>query len=235
MTLELLLTIQSHDSEIDRIRYESTALPELEELAEFEGVRQGHIGKAQVLQERRDAIGAAQKKIESEVQTVRKRRESESERLYSGTVTAHKDLVAIQEELDMLKERQNGLEDLVLEQMELAEPVDDEIDAVNRDITACDIQIEEVKTRIAAARSELDVQIEEQQAKRETVASEVSEELLGIYEKARKAGGGLGVARLAQRRCMGCRIEIPAVKLQALRSADEGEIIYHDCGRILVR
>lgn len=234
MTLELLLEIQAHDTEIDRIEYLRKTLPELEELATAQNTRSAHIATQEEIQIRRDTIAKKQGEIEAEVKTVRQRRDSENERLYSGTVTAHKDLVAIQEELDMLAQRQNDLEDLILEQMELAEPVDAELEQVTAEITAVDITIEEIKTRIGIAEAELDTEIAKERSAREAIEINVSPELIEVYERARKAGGGLGVARLAQKRCMGCRVELPSVKLQELRDSDEGQIIYHDCGRILI-
>lgn len=235
MTLELLLQIQQHDTEIDRSEYLRKTLPELEELEVNKKHHEELAAKRAELLSARGAVSDEQKRLEAEVKSVSDRRKSENERLYSGTVTAHKDLVAIQEELDMLAERQDSIEELVLEQMLLAEPIDVEIAEVDAAVEKLDIAKEEILTRVAERNSEIDDEIALEAQKKAEIVGQVSDELLEIYEKTRKERGGLAVVELKQKRCMGCRLELPAVQYESVRAEPADAVIYHDCGRILVR
>jgi len=61
-------------------------------------------------------------------------------------------------------------------------------------------------------------------------------DLLSLYERVRAASGGVGAARLYQRRCEGCRLELNATERGRIRAApDDAVIRCEECGRILVR
>ena len=52
----------------------------------------------------------------------------------------------------------------------------------------------------------------------------------------RQNAGGVGAARLYQRRCEGCRLELPPSDINRIRAAAENEVVRcEECGRILVR
>ncbi len=69
----------------------------------------------------------AQKAAEDEAATVEEKAVEVDRMLYGGTITAAKELEAYQADLAMLKERQSSLEDVALEQMERAEPLEAEL------------------------------------------------------------------------------------------------------------
>ena len=62
------------------------------------------------------------------------------------------------------------------------------------------------------------------------------ENLLALYSKLRAQNAGVGAARLYQRRCDGCRIELGVTDLNAVRSAPKDTVVRcENCARILVR
>ena len=86
--------------------------------------------------------------------------------------------------------------------------------------------------RVAAIDDEADVE----QSARADAAAGVPGDLLALYEKIRDASGGVGAARLYQRRCEGCRLELTPADLGRIRAAGEDAVLRcEECGRILVR
>ena len=85
---------------------------------------------------------------------------------------------------------------------------------------------------MAALRAEA----EGEQRERDQAASGVPGQLITLYERIRENSGGIGAARLYQRRCEGCQLSIPPNDLNRIRSAPVDEVIRcEECGRILVR
>ena len=60
--------------------------------------------------------------------------------------------------------------------------------------------------------------------------------LVGLRAAARRASGGVAVARLHGARCEGCHLEIPSAELEEVRRAPADAIVScPECLRILVR
>ena len=61
-------------------------------------------------------------------------------------------------------------------------------------------------------------------------------DLIALYEKVREQNGGVGAARLHQRRCEGCRLELNTIDIGRFRAAADDEVLRcEECRRILVR
>jgi predicted nucleic acid-binding Zn-ribbon protein len=142
----------------------------------------------------------------------------------------------MQEEIDSLARRQRELEDEVLEIMEAAEPLLEEVDRLEglRDGHAAEAA--RLGALIAAAEAEIDGELAGVMGERNELASGVPDDLLTTYERLRDRLGGVGVARLEGAQCMGCHLSLPATEVDAVRRAAPGTLVFHEeCGRILVR
>lgn len=71
---------------------------------------------------------------------------------------------------------------------------------------------------------------------REVVAGSIPADLLKLYDKLRVKEGGVGAAKLFQRRCEGCRLELNITELNEVRAAAADAVVRcENCRRILVR
>ena len=71
---------------------------------------------------------------------------------------------------------------------------------------------------------------------RRDAAAGVPAELLALYEKVRAHSGGVGAARIYQRRCEGCRLELNNTEIGRIRSADPVAVLRcEECSTILIR
>ena len=156
------------------------------------------------------------------------------QRLHSGTVSA-RDLGALQGELDQLGKRLSVLETKQLEALETYEDLsgkyselqvrEGEIRAFGRELTA--------KRDSEFAR--IDAETSQVTQRREQLAASLSQSLVQIYERARKATGGLGVVGLYGARSEPT-IEISPQELAAIRAAArDAVIVSEETEAIIVR
>ncbi|MEM7094327.1 MAG: C4-type zinc ribbon domain-containing protein [Actinomycetota bacterium] len=236
MTLAQLLVLQAHDSAMDRLRHQRAQLPELQAIADCDD-EAAHLHEHRaVLEEQRHALSREQKRHEDEVAIIEDRRASENDRLYSGTVTAHKDLQAIQAELDVLAQRQEAIEDQVLELMEQAEPLDEGLASFDTRLAQVAERRLGIETQLAESEAAIDAEISSEQDDRERAASEVDAGLLGAYERTRADLGGIAVGRLNGKTCEGCHLQLSAVDFDRIRKEPADAVIpCPECERILVR
>ncbi len=167
---------------------------------------------------------------------MRQRAARDQKRLDSGQVTNPKDLENLQSEIASLARRQGDLEDVVLEVMERHEAATERAAELAQRVDAVQAKAEDAVVRRDAALSELDSEAGTVRAERESAAAAVPAELLKLYEKIREQQGGVGAARLYQRRCEGCQLELNITELNDVRSAPEDAVLRcENCRRVLVR
>lgn len=231
-----LLGVQERDTATDRLQHRKQTLPERAELAALED-RLAAVG-AQMAEAagRRDQVGRRQAELERELAASEARIVQIEKRMYSGEVTAMRDLQAMAAEVESLRGRVSSLEDLALAAMDEREPLDAEVDrlAVERDEFAS--QAEGLRQAIAEAETALDAEMVEEQREREALVARLPADLVATYDRLRARLGGVGVARLEHGSCMGCHLRLPAVEIERLKRLPPDALAFCDqCGRILVR
>ena len=230
-----LLDLQDLDTTLAQLDHRARSLPEIIDITDLEA-REVEL-EAEVVRTQ-TALSDLDREItraEEAVQVVRDRAARNQERLDAGTGTA-KSLQGLQSELESLARRQDMLEE---EQLEVMERAEEARTAAQSAVEARD----EVAARLTELRQARDEKLatitgerDQLAAGRDSIVAELAPDLLALYERIRTQTGGAGAARIAQRRCDGCRLELNAVELSRLRKAAEDEVLRcEDCGRILVR
>jgi uncharacterized protein len=177
-----------------------------------------------------------QTKAEQDVDQVRQRAVRDQQRLDSGAVTSPRDLENLQREITSLAKRQGDLEDVVLEVMERRESAQNRAADLTERAGAVQGSIDDATARREAACEELDAQRDTAVKERAVVAESVPADLLKLYEKLREQQGGVGAARLYQRRCEGCQLELNITEINEVRAAASDAVLRcENCRRILVR
>ncbi|OEU88632.1 hypothetical protein DB35_17030 [Streptomyces abyssalis] len=231
-----LLDVQALDTRLTQLAHKRKNLPEHEEIQSLE---------ADLLQVR-DLLVASrteegdtareQTKAESDVDQVRQRAARDQKRLDSGQVTNPKDLENLQSEIASLARRQGDLEDVVLEVMERHEAATERAAELAQRVEAVEAKTEDAVARRDAALQEIDAEAGTVRGERESAAGSVPADLLKLYEKIREQQGGVGAARLFQRRCEGCQLELNITELNEVRQAPQDAVLRcENCRRVLVR
>ncbi|MFJ8078492.1 zinc ribbon domain-containing protein [Streptomyces sp. NPDC096176] len=231
-----LLDVQALDMRLSQLAHKRKSLPEH---AEIESLTKD-------LTQLRDLLVAAQTeesdtareqtKAEQDVDQVRQRATRDQQRLDSGAITSPKDLENLQREIVSLAKRQGDLEDIVLEVMERRESAQERVAELIERVSSVQNKVDAATTRRDTAQAELDAETASVTKEREVVSGSVPADLMKLYEKLRVQQGGVGAARLFQRRCEGCRLELNITELNEVRAAAPDTVLRcENCRRILVR
>ncbi|MEU8511530.1 C4-type zinc ribbon domain-containing protein [Kitasatospora sp. NPDC048722] len=231
-----LLDLQAIDSKLDQLAHRRRSLPEH---AEIEKATADHTAL-------KDLVVAAQAqqgdtareltKAEQDVEQVRARSARNQQRLDSGAITSPKDLENLQHEIGSLAKRQGDLEEVVLDVMERLESAQTRVTELTARLEHSTVVLTEAEGRRDAAFAEIDAEADKVKRDRETVAAVVPADLMKLYAKLRETQGGVGAARLYQRRCEGCRTEFSITELNAIKAEPADKVVRcENCSRILVR
>ncbi|WP_093784376.1 zinc ribbon domain-containing protein [Actinacidiphila guanduensis] len=231
-----LLEVQALDSRIAQLEHRRRNLPEHAELEQL-GADLAQLRDLLVAARTEDSDTAReQTKAEQDVDQVRQRAVRDQQRLDSGMVTSPKDLENLQRELASLAKRQSDLEDVVLEVMERREAAQERAAELAGRVESLEAKVVEAEQRKTAALEAIDAEGFSVAKDREVLAAEVPADLIKLYDKLRAQQGGVGAARLYQKRCEGCRLELNITELNELRAAPADEVVRcENCRRILVR
>ncbi len=230
-----LLELQAADTFLAQQDHRRKTLPELAAIAQREERASAVHNDIVDTETRISDVAGEQRRLENEVEAVRTRAARDEQRLQLGGLPA-KDLAGLQHELTTLARRQSTLEDELLEVMEQREQADTSLTQLISQRTVLESEQAELGASRDAVFAEIDAASAERGAQRESIAAELPEDLLALYERAREHGGGVGAAMLRHRRCEGCRIELSGSELASVRRAGPDEVVRCDnCRRVLVR
>ncbi|MGA4842325.1 zinc ribbon domain-containing protein [Streptomyces sp. G45] len=231
-----LLDLQGLDTRLAQLAHKRKSLPEH---AEIESLTKDHTQLRDLLvaaQTEDSDCAREQAKAEQDVDQVRQRAARDQQRLDSGAITSPKDLENLQKEIASLAKRQGDLEDVVLEVMERRESAQERVAELTERVASVQAKIDDATSRRDAAQEELDREAATVTKEREVVAASVPADLLKLYDKLRAQHGGVGAAKLYQRRCEGCRLELNITEVNEVKAASPDTVVRcENCRRILVR
>ena len=232
---DALLALQDLDTHIDQEVHRKAQLPERAELAELERDTGQTQASRSVVAAALGEVASRQEAAERELKATEDRVVQVNRRLYGGTVTASRELQAMAEDVEGLKNRASELEDKVLAFMEEREPFDTEVASLDRKLTELADRQQGTLERLRAAETELEAAIAGLAAQRPGAVEAVPQPLLSAYDRLRSRLGGVAVARLVGGRCDGCHLSLPAMELDRIRHQSAGSLeTCEQCGRILV-
>jgi uncharacterized protein len=228
-----LLDLQAVDLTIDRARARRQTLEDGTEVARARVTADAAEAELGELRLRIDALDRESARLEHEIDSLGQKASAEERRMYDGSVANAKELSSIQHEVENVRRRKSDREDELLVLMEERERF--EVAAKDADARATSLR-EEVDRIAAGSADELRVlatELEGHERERASIATEIDEELLELYEDLRRQKKGVGAAELADGVCQGCHEQLSAVELDRVKRATGVRRCEH-CRRILV-
>lgn len=233
---EQLLTVQDLDLSLLQLRHKHKNHPIRAQLVTIDEATAQRQLAADEVGERRAVLDEQQAVLDREVSTIEERRAEIETKLYDGSVTATKDLLALQDEAKMLKERQASVEDDELEIMEQVETLEGELEPIDAEIRGHVVERAEHDILLADALTEIDNEVARLVVERVEVIAPLPAELLRSYEALRDDLGGVAVARLVGSTCDGCHMSMSAMAFDRIKRQEDDALLNCDqCGRFLVR
>lgn len=231
-----LLRVQEHDTTADRLRHRRDHLPELDELRTTDD----ELARLEATLAEQEATAAdaakAQRRLEGELALVESKITELDAKLYSGVVSATRELQAMQSEAASMRERRATLEDEVLEAMGEQETLDAQLGELRSRRDELDAQGARLRAAIAEAQSSVDRELAAELAARQDAATVIPTDVTALYEQLRAHLGGIAAAPLINGRCGGCHLALPATEIDRLRKEPADALVRcEQCERILVR
>ncbi|WP_327147736.1 zinc ribbon domain-containing protein [Nocardia sp. NBC_01329] len=229
-----LLRLAAVDAELTRIAHRRSVLPEQQEVDRFEAERNAHKDAAVAVEIVLDDLDRDIRKLEGEIEAVRKREDRDRGVLEAGSVGA-KQLSELQHELASLERRRSVLEDDLLEVMERREASAADHEHAGARLDRTEAELTTARDRRDEALADLDVAQQRCETDRAKLVGVFPEELLSIYDRQR-IGHGIGAALLQARRCGACRIELDRGEIARIaKTAPDLVVRCPECGAVLVR
>jgi hypothetical protein len=229
-----LLDLQAADTALAQLAHRRGHLPELAAIGEHEKRAAELHNEVIDAQTTLSDIAAEQRRLESDVDTVRARSVRDEARLQAGGLPS-RELESLQHEIATLARRQSTLEDELLDVMERAEAAELQVSDATQRRDAVAGELRNLASARDTAFAEIDEAVANRTPERAAIVAELPAELLALYERAR-SHGGTGAALLRQRRCEACHIELSGIELAGVRNAAPDEVVRCDnCRAILVR
>lgn len=230
-----LLDLQAADTALNQLAHRRQSLPELAVIADCDR-RAAELRATLVDAETAVSdLAAEQRRMETDIETVRQRAAKDQARMTSSGVPA-KEITGLQHEVASLARRQSVLEDDLLELMENRETADAKVAELTGSLEVIATERSRAETARDEVFTELDDAEHKRAAQRSELASGLPADLLALYDKIRQVSGGVGAAMLRQRRCEGCRLELAGHELADVRAAKPDAVLRcENCRRILVR
>ncbi|MEC3952955.1 C4-type zinc ribbon domain-containing protein [Nocardia sp. CDC153] len=229
-----LLDLAAVDAELTRIEHRRKVLPEQQEVARLEGERTVRKDEAVKVEIQIDDLDRDIRKLEGEVEAVRKREERDRGMLTAGSVGA-KQLSELQHELGSLERRRKVLEDDLLAVMEQREATADAHAHAGANLDKAEADLVDAERRRDEALADLAVAQQRCESDRAALTNAFPADLLAAYDKQR-AQYGVGAALLQARRCGACRIELDRGEISRIsQTAPDVVVRCPECSAILVR
>lgn len=233
---EDLYALQELDVTIDQLRHRLESLPERAAQAAVETEIAALDTRIAAANERRDEVRREQRRHEDEVASIEEKIDHVRHQLYDSGITSPKAAADLQADLESLQRRQRDLEDLVLEQMECAEPIDAELADHRAERAALDARLDAATAALNAAAGSVGDSLAAAEARRPDLVAVVPADMMATYTAMRGRLGGIAAARLVGSRCDGCHLTIPSAELQQIRQAPADAVVNcPECTRILIR
>jgi predicted nucleic acid-binding Zn-ribbon protein len=228
--IPLLLELQKTDNEIATLRASIEAAPK--RIRENEAKLTASRTATAAAKEAFAQAAAARKKTEFEVSEWRER--VKKFRAQTSAVKTNEAYKALLHEIANAEAEMAKQEDVQLEQMMAAEEAE-------KNIRASEAALRDLEQCIAAERKEIENHAREENRQmladisaREKLATQIPEEILGIYARAAKRHHGIALAEARNQQCRGCGMRLLPHTYQEIRRPESQEIhTCETCGCIL--
>jgi predicted nucleic acid-binding Zn-ribbon protein len=224
-----LYQLQQLDGEIERSAAEVQAITvALQDNSALLQAKQALESAQRALRQRQQALRAA----EQELDDLAARIKGHSDRLYSGSVTNPRELGALQQEVQHLREVHSAQEDRVLEAMAAVEDAQALVESNKAQQETAEKMRQQEQTTLTERQRQAEAKLAALRQRRQSLAESCEPPLLQRYEQIRRTRGGKAVALAEGGTCQGCRVTLAASDMQRLRTSADVTTC-SNCGRIL--
>ena len=231
----MLLTLQEHDSALERLLHRHHTLPERDALHDAESTASALDARLATTRGERDRVARDEQQLDDEALSLAAKATEVESRMYSGEVSSPKELQAMQADVEQLRRHQRSVENRELELMEVREPLDGTVADLEQQRATVVSDVDRLAAALGAAEGEIIAEMQVERATRDELAASIDAALVREYDRCRAVAKGPGVARLVGTTCQGCHLSVPAIEAEQIKRSGGQPLAFCDnCGAILV-
>ena len=231
-----LLEIQQLDTETEQLQHRRAILPQRQELSATRAMQSELQRQIDAVALQRIEVLTRQKRLEDEAAMIQAKADVDDNRLYSGEITALRDLQALQEEIKGLRSRQGTLEERAIEALMEAEELSEQADSLEAQRTASDERATVLEAELAAAEAAIEEQLAALVTARAQATARAEGAALARYEGLRQTFGPSTAVPFDPSSGCGCPHHMPNVEVARIKRCTEGEVLdCAECGRLVLR
>ncbi|MFZ9744550.1 MAG: zinc ribbon domain-containing protein [Aquiluna sp.] len=179
-----------------------------------------------------EALQQEKKRIDSDLELVEKRIQTDRERLNASSST--KDISGIQHEIEGLEQRKSMLEDTELGILNELDQQKSKLDELSNQKSGAEQRLAEAKQSL---RSQLDEMKNENQGLNQEIDNlrkQTPAELLELFDK--KLSKGVAIGRLVRSACNACNMNLNSTAVADISSVPADEVAFcPECAAIVIR
>ena len=231
-----LLDIQRLDTETEQLQHRRDNLAQRQDLSAAQA-EQGELQRQiDTVALQRIEVLTRQKRLEDEAAIIQAKADTDDNRLYSGELTAIRDLQALQDEIAGLRSRQGMLEERAIEALMEAEELSERADSLEAQRSFSDERVTVLEAELASVEAAMDEQLAALSAGRAELAAMADEAAVARYERMRETFGPSAAVPFDPSSGCGCPNQMPAVEVARIKRCTEGEVLdCAECGRLVLR
>ncbi len=235
-TVHPLLEIQRLDTETEQLRHRRANLPQRQDLSAIRAEQGEQQRQIDTVALQRIEVLTRQKRLEDEAAIIQAKADVDDNRLYSGEVTAIRDLQALQDEIAGLRSRQGMLEERAIEALVEAEELSEQADSLEAQRKFNEERVTVLEAELASAEAAIDEQLAALSTARTESAAAAETAAVARYERMRETFGPSTAVPFDPSSGCGCPHQMPAVEVARIKRCTEGEVLdCAECGRLVLR
>ena len=231
-----LLEIQEIDTVTEQLQHRRATLALRGDLATSQSQQRERQRQIDTVALQRIEVLTRQKRLEDEAAIIQAKADKDDNRLYSGEITAIRDLQALQDEIAGLRSRQGVLEERAIEALLEAEELSGQAEALEEQQAATGERVTVLEAELAAAEAAIDEQLAALVTTRTEVAARMEASAVADYEQQREAFGPSTAVAFDPSSGCGCPQQMPAIEVARIKRCAEGSVQNcAECGRLVLR
>ena len=227
--LNHLSSLQQIDNELGILSFKSQEIPK-----KVEGFKLTIKNVKAELDKEKNRLQELKKQyklIELEQKTAEEKIVQYSVQLYQAKT--NEQYKAFLKEIESQKLVKNRVEDQLIQNLEESEVVEKTIEMLNKELKEVESETQDKISALEQDAKDINKALKTRQDERKRIVENLTQDIIGVYERIRKGKGGLAVALVKEEKCTGCLNPIPP---QVVLEIQKGERLHFCdyCGRILV-
>ncbi len=226
--IEILASLQNVDREIkEKNGAKSLLMQEIHKRGEELKLKRSEVAQLKAEWTEKDKVRQEKERLLQD-----EGRKTADKRMRMNRIKNIRELQALQHEVDQIKQANAQLEEALIAIMEDLEAGAANLREKNEELSQLEQSWGEQRTQLDAQVAQIDKEVSETSAGRQTIAAQLNGDLIGRYEMIFARRGGMAVVAVTDSICQGCFMNIPPQLSNEIRK-NERLNLCPSCHRIL--